>query len=115
MSTAESESPSPAPAWVAWPPGGKVPFDLFRTGKLDTLGWTIQSSSLDLDGAAIQVREGSRLREIDVYPLERTLGSLTALRFIPRGWSTEPGAHYEVTLTRGDERLSYVIEPVICP
>jgi hypothetical protein len=115
MSIVESESASSAPAWVAWPPGGKVPFELFRTNRLDTLGWTIQSSSLEVDGATIEVREGDRPRDIDVYPLERTLGSFTALRFVPRGWSTQAGARYDVQLTLGDERIAYVVEPVTCP
>ena len=101
--------------WVAWPPGGKVPLDVFRTNKLDTFGWTIQSSSLDLDGATIEVRDQAGQKDIEVFPLERTLGSLTALRFVPRGWSAEAGARYDVRVKKDEHTIAYVVEPVACP
>lgn len=88
------------PAWVAWPPPGPVPLDVFRRTKVDTLGWTIQSSSLDLDGARVEVRVAGEVRPLKVSALERTLGSLTAIRFVPDGWSTQPGQRYDVHVSR---------------
>src|SRR5439155_10823493 len=28
--------------WVAWPPAGPVPFDVFSVEHLDEIGWTVQ-------------------------------------------------------------------------
>lgn len=103
------------PAWVAWPPPGPVPIDAFRRTKVDRMGWTIQSSSLDLDGASVEVRVAGAERPVDVRPLERTMGSLTAIRFLPAGWSSEAEERYDVHVAKGNIVIDYTVEPIACP
>ncbi|MBX3213484.1 MAG: CAP domain-containing protein [Labilithrix sp.] len=102
------------PAWVAWPPPGPVPLDVFRRTKLDAVGWTIQSSNLDLDGAAVTVRVGGEPRAVAVFPLERTMGSLTAVRFVPDGWTAQGGSRYDVHVEKDGAVIAYTVEPVEC-
>ncbi|MBX3224418.1 MAG: CAP domain-containing protein [Labilithrix sp.] len=110
------EPPSGAtpPAWVAWPPPGPIPMNVFRRTRLDAVGWTIQSSTLDLDGATVDVRVAGEPRAVTVVPLERTMGSLTAIRFVPDGWSTQAGRRYDVHVERGDVVIDYAVEPTDC-
>lgn len=100
--------------WVAWPPPGLVPVDVFRRTKVDTLGWTVQSSSLDLDGARVEVRSVGRIRPVKTSALERTLGSLTAIRFVPDGWSSEQGREYDVHVEKEGVRIDFAVTPVSC-
>ncbi|HVJ92431.1 MAG TPA: CAP domain-containing protein [Labilithrix sp.] len=102
-------------AWVAWPPPGPVPIDAIRGTKVDTTGWTVQSSSLDLDGADVTVRVAGVERPVRVFALERTMGSLTAIRFVPSGWSTEAGKRYEVHVAKDAIDIDFAVEPVTCP
>jgi hypothetical protein len=52
---------------------------------------------------------------VKVSALERTLGSLTAIRFQPDGWSTEPGMRYDVHVENAGVRIDFAVEPVECP
>ena len=113
--TVEKRALAAPPAWVAWPPPGPVPIDAFRRTKVDRTGWTIQSSSLDLDGAVVEIHVAGEARPISVSPLERTMGSLTAIRFVPQGWSTEPDERYDVHVAKGDLVIDYAVEPIVCP
>jgi hypothetical protein len=105
------------PSWVAWPPPGPVPFDVWGRTKLDAMGWTVQSSSLDLDGASVVVRVAGETapRPLRISGLERTLGSLTAIRFVPDGWSTEPGTRYDVHVEKEGVLIDFAVEPIDCP
>ncbi|MBX3261136.1 MAG: CAP domain-containing protein [Labilithrix sp.] len=113
--SAEPPAEPALPAWVAWPPPGPVPMDVFRRTKLDAIGWTIQSSSLDLDGAVVTVRAAGEPRAVTVSPLERTMGSLTAVRFVPDGWAAQAGSRYDVQVEKGGAVIAYAVEPVDCP
>lgn len=106
---------TPPRSWVSWPPAGPTPIDAIRRTKIDTMGWTLQSSSLDLDGASVEVRVDGELRPIKVLPLERLLGSLTAIRFLPDGWSTEVGKRYDIHAVKNDIVMDVAVEPVDCP
>lgn len=112
---ARAAASAEAPSWVAWPPPGAVPIDAVQRTLADRTGWTVQSSSLDLDGASVTVSVDGQPKEISVHPLERTLGSLTAIRFVPRGWSSEANERYDVHVERGDLRIDFTVEPVSCP
>jgi hypothetical protein len=101
--------------WVAWPPPGPVPIDVFARTEVDRLGWTIQSSTLDLDGARVEVRADGAPAAVRVSALERTLGSLTAVRFVPDGWSSKVGTRYEVHVEKDDVKLDYAVTPAACP
>ncbi len=119
--TIEAHSAVTLPVWVAWPPPGPVPMDALRRTSVDRTGWTVQSSSLDLDDASIEVRVDGEPRPISVTPLERTMGSLTAVRFLPQGWSTEPGRRYDVHVTKERSAdadaidIAFGVEPTECP
>ena len=88
---------------------------------VDRTGWTVQSSSLDFDGASIEVRVDGEPRPISVTPLERTMGSLTAVRFLPQGWSAEPGRRYDVRVAKERSAdadaidIAFGVEPTECP
>ena len=101
--------------WVAWPPPGPVPIDALRKTKIDATGWTVQSSNLDLDGAMVDVKVAGARRRVKVFGLERTLGSLTAIRFVPDGWSTEVGERYDVRVRKPGFAIEYAVEPIRCP
>ncbi|MDF2697800.1 MAG: hypothetical protein K0S65_6183 [Labilithrix sp.] len=105
----------PARAWVAWPPPGPVPLDVFRRTKLDQMGWTVQSSSLDLDNALVEIRVAGERLPIKVAALERTMGSLTALRILPSGWTTEAGKSYDVHVEKEGVRIDFTVDPIACP
>ena len=40
------------------------------------------------------------------------MGSRSAVRFVPKGWSTTPNDAYRVVT--GDERYDYVVAPTSC-
>lgn len=96
--------------WAAWPPAGPVPFDVFTDEKIDTAGWTIQSTSDDLDAATVTVTEDGVARPVTVTHLTAGLGSRSALRFIPVGWTTEPGHSYVVKAAA----IEFTVEPIDC-
>ena len=99
--------------WVAWPPPGPVPLDVFRSERLDEIGWTVQSSSDDLDHATVSVTsEGTKL-PITTTALEPLEGSRSAIRFVPEGWKTESGRAYVVSV-EGTRALEYTVEPTGC-
>jgi uncharacterized protein YkwD len=100
--------------WVAWPPPGEIPVDAFERTQVDRAGWTVQSSTVDLDGARVEVRAGGAVRPVRVSALERTLGSLTALRFVPDGWSSEVGVRYDVHVEKEGVLVDYAVTPVAC-
>jgi hypothetical protein len=101
--------------WVAWPPPGPVPIDALRLTKADETGWTLQSSTLDLDGARVEVRLDGSPRPLKITPLEQTLGSFTAIRFVPDGWSTESGKRYDVHAEKEGVAIDFAVEPRECP
>ena len=113
--TSAEKSAAEPREWVAWPPPGPVPIDAIRRTRVDDTGWTIQSSSLDLDEAIVEVRVAGQPRPLKVLPLERTMGSLTAIRFLPKGWWTKADERYDVHLTKGDTVIDFTVEPIMCP
>jgi len=111
---ASRSEPSPRP-WVAWPPPGPVPMDVFATERLDEIGWTVQSSDDDLDRGVVTVSVGGRQLPVRTTHLVPLLGSRSALRFVPDGWSTEAGLSYEVRVTTDVRSFDFTVEPTDCP
>lgn len=104
-----------APAlYEAWPPAGPVPVDALAETRVDVVGWTVQSSSADLDDARVEVTSSGRALPVETFPLARTLGSLSAIRFVPRGWATEAGARYEVRVVSREASIAFTVEPIAC-
>lgn len=108
----ESEAPRKR-GWVAWPPAGPVPIDIFTVERLDEMGWTIQSSSDDLDDATVTVSSGGRTLSVHVTHLEAFEGSHSAIRLLPDGWRTEAGHTYDVSV-RGKVAIDFTVEPDDC-
>lgn len=100
--------------WVAWPPPGPVPIDVFTTERLDEIGWTIQSSSDDLDAANVTVTSDGAKLAIEATHLTPLLGSRSAIRLVPKGWKTEAGRAYVVSVS-GKASFDFTVEPTDCP
>jgi uncharacterized protein YkwD len=106
-------------AWTAWPPPGPFPvdamFDAFGQS-VDSTGWSVQSDSIDLDGANVQVvRDGTDTMSVTVAHLLPYYGSMWALTFTPQGWTMQAGHTYAITLTGVTTPISYTVEAVGCP
>jgi uncharacterized protein YkwD len=100
--------------WVAWPPAGPVPIDVFEAERLDQIGWTVQSSTDELAGATVTVRSDGEELPVQVTELAPLRGSRGAVRFVPAGWRTEAGKRYEVGVRAGATRIELVVEPIAC-
>jgi hypothetical protein len=107
-------SASPSRAWVAWPPAGPIPIDVFSTERLDETGWTVQSSSAALDTSTVRISSKGQPLPVKTTHLTPLLGSRSAIGFIPDGWKTAPGEAYEVHV-EGPEPFEFTVEPVACP
>ena len=98
-----------------------MPIDVFATEKLDTLGWTIESSSDALDCADVVVSHttssGTSTLPVVLTHLEGLHGSQSALSFAPKGWTTEAGGSYDVRVVGGpnDPKIAFTVQPVDCP
>jgi hypothetical protein len=103
----------PARGWVAWPPDGAVPIDVFEAQQLDTIGWTVQSNGSDLASATVTVTDSGKALAVTVTPLEPMLGSRSAIRFVPHGWKARAGHAYAVSI-RGPKAIDFIVEPVDC-
>ncbi len=110
---AAGDSEPPARGWAAWPPPGPVPIDVFAAQRLDEMGWTVQSDDDDLDAATATVSSSGRPLAVRVTHLTPHLGSRSALRIVPDGWTTEPGRVYDVHVD-GPRPLAFAIEPTDC-
>lgn len=99
--------------WVAWPPSGPVPMEVFETERLDDIGWTVQSANDDLDQATITVTSEGKELAIRATHLEPFEGSRSAIRFVPNGWKTEPGHTYAVSV-HGSATIDFTVEPIPC-
>lgn len=110
-----SAKPSKPRGWSAWPPGGDVPFDMFADEKLDTSGWTVQSTSAELDDDDVEVTvtsDGVRLPITQTH-LTALEGSRSAIRFVPQGWTTAPGRSYAVHVNTA-AAIDFTVSPVDC-
>lgn len=110
----EATATAPPPrGWSAWPPDGPVPMSVFRDEKLDTAGWTVQSTKEDLEGATVTVKSGGQTLPVTLTHLTPLLGSKSAIRFVPQGWAVEVGKTYEVQVT-GTAAMTFTVEPTDC-
>ena len=99
--------------WVAWPPPGPVPIDVFATERLDEIGWTVQSSIDGLAEATVTVSSSGERLAVRVMPLAAGQGSRSAVRFVPDGWKTEAGRSYAVSI-QGPNAIDFTVEPTDC-
>jgi uncharacterized protein YkwD len=105
-----------AKPWVAWPSPGQVPLQVFkqRGGSLDTIGWSIQSDSINFAPAQVTVTRAGTMLPVTIAQLPTGYGSRYALRIAPQGWTSEAGAKYDVSITGISTPISYSVEVVNC-
>jgi len=101
-------------AFVAWPPSGPVPFDVFRVNSLDTAGWTIQSDSINLGTATVTVADAGQDRPVTVSVLPANYGSRYAIKILPNGWTSQAGHTYAVSVQGTAMPIAYSVEVVDC-
>lgn len=106
-----------AAAWTAWPPPGVVPFELTQLAwaTLDQTGWSVQSDSMNLNGAAVTItRDDGTNLPVVVTDLLAYYGSQWAISIIPTGWGAEPGRAYSVHIESTGGVIDYTVELVDC-
>jgi hypothetical protein len=110
--------PAASPGFVAFPPDGEVPVEMFMAvgspETLDETGWSIQVDAIDLGAARVVVREGGRALPVKQRALEPGYGSAAALAFVPDGWSVVAGHRYAITVEGLAEPIQYEVRPVAC-
>ncbi len=107
-------------AWLAWPPPGLVPYQAMHVptidwASVDQTGWTVQSDTIDLSAAGVSVSVGGVDQPVTVNVLGKNFGSSHAVRFVPKGWTVEPGKTYDVALSGVAQPISYSVQIVDCP
>ena len=103
-------------AWVAFPPPGEVPVQMFTVSfqSLDSTGWSIQSSSINLNNAQVTVTDGGTNKPVTVTQLLPNYGSSYAIRFNPQGWTTQAGHTYSVSVSGTSQPINYDVKVVSC-
>lgn len=110
---------SGSPRFTAWPPAGKIPIGAFYPetawwANLDQVGWTVQSDRVDVADATVTVTSDGETLPVDSFPLLPGYGSESAIRFTPKGWKTEAGKTYMVSLSGVNPPISYAVEVLDC-
>jgi len=105
--------------WIAWPPPGDVPADLMTPSPysdrgLDDTGWTVQSDTLNLDGAEVRVWDDGVARTVRTWSLAENYGSRSAIAFAPVGWRAEAGHDYAVNVTGPGVDIRYGVRLTDC-
>ncbi len=102
--------------WTAWPPPGSFPIEGIQLtwGSVDETGWTVQSDTIDLTRAKVQVTANATKLPVHVAHLEPKFGSEYAISFVPSGWNSEVGTTYKVNVTGIEPAISYEVTIVNC-
>jgi len=105
--------------WLAWPPPGPVPYQAMHVPTIgwthvDQTGWTIQSDSIDLSAADVSVTVDGVEQPVAVNILGKNYGSAQAIRFVPQGWTVQPGKTYDVELSGVAQPIAYSVQIVDC-
>lgn len=107
---------SSGPSYTAWPNPGYVPIEAWTDhwgSSLDRLGWSVQSDSVNLDGATASVtRDGVAVPTTTMH-LPAGYGSGYALS-IMHAWNAEVGRTYHVSLSGVATPIEYDVVPVDC-
>ncbi len=102
--------------WTAWPPPGEFPVEAVAPSwtSIDETGWSVQSDTIDLDGAQVEVTADAQSLPVVVTPLLGGYGSASAISIVPQGWVTQAGTTYHVHVTGISQPIEYVVEVVSC-
>ncbi|MEM9460765.1 MAG: CAP domain-containing protein [Myxococcota bacterium] len=85
--------------WTAWPSPGPFPFEAISPlgfASLDETGWSVQSDTIDLNGASVTITAGGEARPVTVTNLAAGYGSGWAISMVPQGWTAQPDTTYHV-------------------
>jgi hypothetical protein len=101
--------------WVAYPPPGPFPLEATTLGwtNLDMTGWSIQSDTIDLTNAQVQVTRDDESLPMTIHPLGGGYGSSFAISMIPVGWAIGVG-DYHVVVSGVAEPIEYDVQVVSC-
>jgi MYXO-CTERM domain-containing protein len=100
--------------YVAWPPGGNIPIQAITTTQLDAAGWSVQSDTINLNSATATVMDGMTSMPVTVTALPANFGSTYAISILPKGWTSQAGHSYVVTLGGTSTPISYTVNVVDC-
>ncbi len=103
--------------WTAWPPPGDFPraaVKPFSWDSLDSAGWSIQSDSLNLRGAAVTITSDGQALPVTVSQVDPGYGSAFGVRIVPQGWTSQVGETYHVAVRGLVEDLDYDVRMVDC-
>jgi hypothetical protein len=102
--------------WTAWPPPGAFPWEASQLPwtSMDETGWSIQSDSIDLGGAQVEITADGAPMPVSVTPLLGGYGSDSAISMIPQGWSITAGTTYHVRVDGVGQTIEYDVEVVAC-
>jgi uncharacterized protein YkwD len=102
--------------WTAWPPPGPFPFQAIKASweSIDSTGWTVQSSAINLAGAQVKVTSDGQDRPMKVTQLLGGYGSTYAISMIPQGWQSQVGKTYEVSISGISQPINYQFTLVDC-
>jgi uncharacterized protein YkwD len=102
--------------WTAWPPPGPFPEEgmggLWFT--LDDTGWSVQSDTINLSGAQVNVTGDGTPLAVTIRHLEGGYGSTYAIAFFPDGWQSRAGVTYHVEVTGTAVPIEYDVTIVDC-
>ena len=102
--------------WTAWPPPGPFPFAASELPwtNMDETGWSVQSDTIDLGGAQVEITAGGETLPVTVTPLLGGYGSESAISMIPQGWVMTAGTTYHVRIDGVGQTIEYDVEVVDC-
>lgn len=101
--------------WTAWPPPGDTPTALlaFYTFDVDTVGWSIQSETIDFGDAVVHLSIDGDEEELPTTVLTPGIGSRYGLGFRPTR-PVLPGQRWTVRITGIGDEIVYSGRKVDC-
>jgi uncharacterized protein YkwD len=102
--------------WMAFPPPGVVPYEAMTASwaSVDSTGWSLQSDTIDLAGAQVELTRDGQNLPVAVHQLFANYGSAYAISITPQGWSTEAGDSIQVKVTGISAPIEYEVQIVGC-
>jgi hypothetical protein len=103
-------------AWIAWPAPGFFPLQAATDSwnrSIDTTGWSVESDTINMAGAAVAVTLNGANMPVTVAQLLTGYGSRYAISFIPSGWTLAVGT-YHVSITGIATPITYDVQVVSC-
>ena len=111
-----SGSGSDSTSWTAYPPPGPFPVEAMGSGStgVDSVGWSIQSDTINLARASVTVTESGTDKPVTVTQLSSGYGSTYAIGFAARGWTSQAWKTYEVSVTGISPTITYEVLMTDC-